>query len=84
MPRLKSRSCVGRETGCTGSANGSRCDVCRAIHNAREQARRQARRARCLCVVCGARAVRVDGVSLTTCQDHRAYYNARGALARSG
>lgn len=39
--------CKGRETGCSGRAprKGGRCKVCRLAHNAREAARRAAKRA---------------------------------------
>lgn len=56
---------------------GARCKACAAFHAEREAARRAKRKAAGECVVCGARAARVDGQSLTTCPTHREYYRAR-------
>jgi aerobic-type carbon monoxide dehydrogenase small subunit (CoxS/CutS family) len=56
-----------------------RCAECRLAHNAREAARRKARRTAALCTVCGAKAVTVDGEPLSTCKAHREYYRTRAA-----
>lgn len=70
--------CKGREEGCTADCDaGSRCDNCRAIHNAREAQRRQERRAKGKCVVCGAKAATRDGQPLTLCPTHVEYYAER-------
>jgi hypothetical protein len=74
----RANPCKGRESGCTADcAEGGRCEPCRQAHNARETARRQARKDACRCTVCGAKAARVGGQSLTTCPTHRAYYAER-------
>jgi hypothetical protein len=71
----------GRCKDCAEPAleDAARCAECRVAHNARETARRKARRKAALCTVCGAKAVTVDGVALTTCKLHREYYRARAA-----
>jgi len=70
----------GRCRECAEPATeGARCADCRVAHNAREAERRRARKAAGACTVCGERAVRVDGVRLTTCAVHREYYRARAA-----
>ncbi len=56
-----------------------RCAECRTAHNAREAARRKARRKAGVCTVCGAKAVLVDGATLTTCKTHREYYRERAS-----
>jgi hypothetical protein len=56
-----------------------RCAVCRVAHNAREAKRRKARRKAGECTVCGAKAIVVDGWTLSTCETHREYYRARAA-----
>lgn len=74
----RANPCKGREAGCTADCDeGGRCGNCRAAHNARETARRQARKARRQCRVCGAKAATVGGEPLTTCPTHRAYYAER-------
>ncbi len=76
----RANPCRGREAGCTQDCpEGSRCDNCRALHNAREKARQADRKAAGKCVACGHRAVVVEGVSLTLCKAHREYYRARAA-----
>lgn len=78
---IRNNPCKGRYAGCTADPphDHGKCDSCRAVHNANEAARRAARKAEGNCVVCGARAVKVDGESLTTCKTHREYYRARAA-----
>lgn len=56
-----------------------RCKPCAKAHSAREADRRAQRREAGKCTVCGARAVKVGGVALTTCAEHREYYRARAA-----
>lgn len=58
---------------------GARCAACAAAHSAREAVRRAERKAAGKCTVCGERAVRVDGQTLTTCKAHREYFRARAA-----
>jgi hypothetical protein len=71
----RNNPCKGREAGCTANPKPgeSRCKVCRAAHNAREAARRAARRAECKCWVCGAEARLVGGVYQATCEVHQHY-----------
>jgi len=72
----------GRCKDCALPAKGgARCDECRLAHNARETARRDERKARGRCTVCGERAATIGGEALTTCPTHREYYAER---ARSG
>ena len=67
---------------CNQPCEGARCEgACKANHNAREKARRDARKAQHKCWVCGARAARSGGVTLTTCNAHRAYFAERGSVA---
>lgn len=61
----------------TAAEGGARCEACRLAHNAREAARRDDRKARGRCAVCGERAATVAGEPLTTCPTHRAYYAER-------
>lgn len=78
MSGERANPCKGREAGCTADCDeGGRCDHCRAVHNRRETARRAERKAAQRCTVCGAKAARVGGQSLTTCPAHRAYYAER-------
>jgi hypothetical protein len=56
-----------------------RCAECRVAHNAREAARRKARRKAGQCTVCGAKATVVDGEPRSTCKVHGEYYRARAA-----
>jgi len=67
--------CRGRERGCTAypKPGESRCQNCKAAHNAREAARRAARRATCKCWVCGDDAMLVRGVFAKTCEEHEHY-----------
>ena len=77
----RANPCKGRELGCTADCpEGGRCDPCRKAHNARETARRQARKAARRCTVCGRKAARVGGQALTTCPTHREYYATRARL----
>lgn len=71
----------GRCKDCAATApkGTSRCDGCRAAHNAREAARRAERRTAGKCVVCGKAAVKIDGKPLRTCKAHREYFRARAA-----
>lgn len=80
-----SNPCKGRETGCAGKAppGHRKCKNCRAIHNARENARRVARREASCCTVCGEPALVVAGVTLKLCATHRAYY-AQRRVAKAG
>lgn len=75
----------GRCKDCANPAleDSARCDGCRIEHNARETARRKARKKAALCRVCGTKAVVVDGEALSTCRTHRAYYIERGRAARA-
>lgn len=73
---LRNNPCKGREAGCTGDGS-PRCENCRLIHNERERTRRQARRQACRCTVCGSKAVKVNGIALSTCAVHREYYSER-------
>lgn len=78
----RANPCKGREAGCTADCEaGSRCANCRRRHNARETARRIERKARRRCTACGAKAVKVGGQPLTTCQTHREYYAERARPA---
>ena len=78
----RANPCKGREAGCTADCEaGGRCANCRRLHNARETARRVERKARRRCTACGARAAKVGGQVLTTCQTHREYYAERARLA---
>lgn len=81
----RDNGCPGRYAGCTADPpDGQRmCESCREQHNARAAARRAALRAKRCCVVCGAKAVRVDGAWLSTCAAHREYYRARAAEERT-
>ena len=78
----RNNPCRGRELGCTADpAPGcSRCESCKAVHNAREAKRREQRRKSCACWVCGAEAAQVNGVYLATCPVHASY---RADSARS-
>lgn len=58
---------------------GARCARCAKAHRRREAERRAAHKAAGACVVCGERAARVNGQTLTTCPVHREYYRARRA-----
>jgi len=59
---------------------GRRCKGCKALHNAREQARREERKRKRLCRVCGEKAAKDEaGNVLSTCGTHREYYRARVA-----
>ena len=71
----------GRCKDCAEPAleGAARCDTCRKAHNARESARRAERKDAGKCTVCGERAVKVDGVRLSTCETHREYFRARAA-----
>ena len=63
---------------------GRRCDDCTELHNAREQARREERKRKRLCRVCGAKAVKGDdGRLLSTCQTHREYYRLHDEQQRA-
>lgn len=60
--------------------DSARCETCRPLHNAREQARREERKRKRQCRVCGAKAVKDEaGRLLSTCSTHREYYRARAA-----
>jgi hypothetical protein len=60
--------------------DGRRCEVCKATHNARERARREERKRKRLCRVCGEKAAKDEaGNVLSTCGTHREYYRARVA-----
>jgi hypothetical protein len=75
MPTSRENPCRGRESGCTqDSREGGRCDNCRAVHNAREAARRAKRKRKSQCVVCGLGADDINGAKLTVCKRHREYF----------
>lgn len=61
------------------AAEGSaRCAECAPLHNAREQARRDERKRKHQCRVCGQRATKDEaGNLLSTCAVHLEYYRAR-------
>lgn len=71
----RNNPCKGREAGCTAKVKpgASRCANCKAAHNAREAARRAARRKECQCWVCGADSLVVGGVYQPTCAAHVHY-----------
>lgn len=82
--------CRGREAGCLGSCLGTRCDPCRAVHNAREAARRAARRKAGQCLVCAQPVARTKLQEAGTkrvkeaaryCRAHLEYYAARSRAA---
>jgi hypothetical protein len=58
------------------------CANCRAEHARRERERRAELKSRAKCTVCGKRAVRVGGVTLATCAEHREYFRKRAAESR--
>ena len=75
--------CAGRYAGCTADNGDARmCDNCRAEHNRRERERRAALRDAGKCTVCGKPAVKVDGIKLATCAEHREYFRARAESSR--
>lgn len=77
---MRANDCKGHEAGCTGEVvRGTRCDHCRAIHNAREAKRRKLRRKRGGCWVCGQPSRVVDGVHQSTCDLHQHYSAAMRA-----
>ena len=82
-PNVTNR-CKGRYAGCTADPpeGRSKCDSCNAEHNRRGAARREALKTAGKCVVCGAKAATVSGVTLTVCKVHREYYRARDEAAR--
>lgn len=53
------------------------CDACAATHARQAADKRAARKRRRECHVCGAAAVVINGVALTTCPAHRDYYAER-------
>lgn len=71
----RANPCKERAVGCTGDPKfgGTRCDNCRNVHNARENARRRARRKQCACWVCGAEARVVGDEYQATCAKHVHY-----------
>lgn len=81
MSGNRENPCGGRYAGCTADPPEGRgkCESCAAEHARRGAARRAALKNNGRCTVCGKPAVRVDGVTLTTCKAHREYYRARSA-----
>lgn len=71
----RTNPCKERATGCLGVLVGhsTRCVHCARVHNDRENARRRKRRKECACWVCGAEAVKVQGVYQATCAAHQHY-----------
>jgi hypothetical protein len=73
-----------KDCGEPPTEGGRRCDACRLLHNAREQARREERKRKRQCRVCGEKAIKDDsGRLLSTCQTHREYYRLLDEERRS-
>ena len=67
-----------KDCGAAPTPGERRCKGCKTAHNAREAARRKARKRKGLCRVCGAPGARSEaGETLSTCPRHREYYAAR-------
>lgn len=72
-----------RECSADPEPDRQRCADCARTHAQREAERRKARLRAERCVVCGQRAARRKGETLTVCSGHREYYRARDAQRRA-
>jgi hypothetical protein len=81
---------AGTCRGCGGETDGSRCEACKAERREQEAALRNDRRARGLCLTCGAPVAKTKLINggqkrvrepARYCAKHLAYYAAR---ARAG